>query len=142
MRAARATARRPWAITSAVNGKSTHAIHHLRRTHGLRVSELALGTANFGTTWPAGATVEDAKTILTTYAEAGGIFIDTADVYQFGQAETYLADLLGDERDNFVLASKFTQGDRPHPVCCAPVTAARPSSALWKPPCAGCAPIA
>lgn len=82
---------------------------------GLRVSELALGTANFGTTWPTGATFEDAKTIFTAYAEAGGIVLDTADVYQFGQAETYLADLIGDERDNFVLASKFTQGDRPHP---------------------------
>ncbi|ORA35665.1 aldo/keto reductase [Mycobacterium aquaticum] len=82
---------------------------------GLRVSELALGTANFGTSWPTGASFADAKTIFTIYAEAGGIFIDTADVYQFGQAETYLADLLGDERDNFVLASKFTQGDRPNP---------------------------
>ncbi|MEE6163416.1 MULTISPECIES: aldo/keto reductase [unclassified Mycolicibacterium] len=82
---------------------------------GLRVSEIALGTANFGTTWPTGANFEDAKTIFTKYAEAGGIFIDTADVYQFGQAETYLADLLGDDRDNFVLASKFTQGDRPDP---------------------------
>lgn len=80
---------------------------------GLRVSELALGAANFGTSWGTGAEFDDAKTMFTTYAEAGGIFIDTADVYQFGESESMLADLLGNDRDQFVLASKFTQGDRP-----------------------------
>lgn len=77
---------------------------------GLRVSELALGTANFGTRWGAGAEFDDAKTMLTSYVEAGGTFIDTADAYQFGQSESFLADLIAADRDQFVLASKFTQG--------------------------------
>jgi aryl-alcohol dehydrogenase-like predicted oxidoreductase len=80
---------------------------------GLRVSELALGTANFGTKWGMGAEFDDAKAMLTTYVDSGGIFIDTADVYQFGESETILADLLGNDRDRFVLASKFTQAVTP-----------------------------
>ncbi|MCV7419998.1 aldo/keto reductase [Mycobacterium yunnanensis] len=80
-------------------------------THtGLRVSELALGTANFGTGWGSGAEFDDAKTMYADYVDAGGVFLDTADVYQFGQSETFLADLIGADRDQFVLASKFTQG--------------------------------
>jgi len=82
---------------------------------GLRVSELALGTANFGTGWGAGAEFEDAQTMFATYVDAGGVFLDTADVYQFGQSETFLADLIGADRDQFVLASKFTQGSSAAP---------------------------
>ncbi|MFE9320633.1 aldo/keto reductase [Nocardia sp. NPDC052278] len=85
-----------------------------RRT-GLRVSEFALGTANFGTNWGAGAEFEDSRAMFDTFAEAGGTFIDTADIYQFGQSETYLADLISTDREHFVLASKFTQGDTAQP---------------------------
>src|SRR3546814_2929223 len=52
---------------------------------GLNVSPLALGTGNFGTGWGHGADPETAGAIFNAYAEAGGNFIDTADVYQFGQ---------------------------------------------------------
>jgi len=79
---------------------------------GLRVSNLALGTGNFGTVWPFGSTKEEAKLVFDRYAEAGGNFIDTADGYQAGQSETYLSELIGSERDNFVLASKFSMGTR------------------------------
>lgn len=82
---------------------------------GLRVSELALGAANFGTSWGTGAEFDDAKAMFTTYVDAGGTFLDTADAYQFGQSEAILADLVGNDRDRFVIASKFTQGDRPNP---------------------------
>lgn len=82
-----------------------------RRT-GLRVSELVLGTANFGTGWGSGAERDEAKRIFETYAEAGGTFLDTADVYQFGESETLLGEFLGRDRDDFVLASKFSQGAR------------------------------
>src|SRR3546814_12973056 len=57
---------------------------------GLNVSPLALGTGNFGTGWGHGADPETAGAIFNAYAEAGGNFIDTADVYQFGQSETIL----------------------------------------------------
>ncbi|WP_122663343.1 aldo/keto reductase [Pseudomonas viridiflava] len=75
---------------------------------GLSVSELALGTGNFGTGWGYGADPDSSKAIFNAYAEAGGNFIDTADVYQFGQSEELLGTLLEGRRDDFVLATKFT----------------------------------
>ena len=57
---------------------------------GLQVSQIALGTGNFGTGWGYGADPDTAETIFNAYAQAGGNFIDTADVYQFGQSEELL----------------------------------------------------
>ncbi|MBB4010533.1 aldo/keto reductase [Allorhizobium taibaishanense] len=75
---------------------------------GLRVSELVLGTANFGTAWGGhGAQPEEARQILDTYAEAGGNFLDSANGYQEGQSEMVLGDLLAGRRDEFVLSTKF-----------------------------------
>jgi aryl-alcohol dehydrogenase-like predicted oxidoreductase len=79
---------------------------------GLRVSTLALGTGNFGTAWPFGSTKEEAKQVFDHYAAAGGNFIDTADGYQEGQSETFISEFLASERDNFVLASKYSIGTR------------------------------
>jgi aryl-alcohol dehydrogenase-like predicted oxidoreductase len=82
---------------------------------GLKVSELALGTGMFGQTWGYGATPEDAKRIMEGFADAGGNFIDTADNYQHGVSETLIGDFLASNRDDFVIASKFTRGasDKP-----------------------------
>jgi aryl-alcohol dehydrogenase-like predicted oxidoreductase len=79
---------------------------------GLRVSNLALGTGNFGTAWPFGSTKEESKQVFDRYAGAGGNFIDTADGYQAGQSESFLGEFLASERDNFVLASKYSMGTR------------------------------
>jgi aryl-alcohol dehydrogenase-like predicted oxidoreductase len=54
------------------------------------------------------------KAIFNAYAEAGGNFIDTADIYQFGQSEELLGSLLEGRRENFVLATKFTRGAVPN----------------------------
>ena len=81
---------------------------------GLRVSELALGTANFGGRWGHGADTDESAAIFNAYAEAGGNFIDTADVYQFGQSEEFLAPLLDGRREDFLLATKFTNGAAPN----------------------------
>lgn len=80
---------------------------------GLRVSELVLGTGTFGTGWGHGAQPDEARRIFEAYAEAGGNFIDTADTYQAGQSEEILGELLQGRRDDFVLATKFTQGATP-----------------------------
>ncbi len=77
---------------------------------GLRVSQLALGTGNFGTGWGHGAERDVAQAVFDAYGEAGGNFIDTADVYQFGQSEALLGELLQGRREDFVLATKFTNG--------------------------------
>ncbi|WP_147461197.1 aldo/keto reductase, partial [Pseudomonas savastanoi] len=82
---------------------------------GLNVSQLALGTGNFGTGWGYGADPVASKAIFNAYAEAGGNFIDTADIYQFGQSEELLGTLLEGRRDDFVLATKFTNGASANP---------------------------
>ncbi|MDM0087983.1 MULTISPECIES: aldo/keto reductase [unclassified Variovorax] len=80
---------------------------------GLRVSQVALGTGNFGTGWGYGADPDVSKAVFNAYAEAGGNFIDSADVYQFGQSEEALGALLEGRREDFVLATKFTNGAAP-----------------------------
>lgn len=80
-----------------------------RRT-GLRVSELSLGTGNFGTGWGHGADREESKKIFDAYVAAGGNFIDTADGYQNGQSEEMVGEFIHSDRDYFVVATKYTLG--------------------------------
>ncbi len=78
---------------------------------GLQVSELALGTARFGSERDSGVeeiTREGAHELLDSYADAGGNFLDLADVYGGGRAEQYVGDWLdGRDRDEFIIASKI-----------------------------------
>jgi aryl-alcohol dehydrogenase-like predicted oxidoreductase len=78
---------------------------------GIRASSLALGTGNFGKGWGYGTEAAEAKAIFDRYRDAGGNFIDTADQYQFGQSEAMLADFIANDRDNLILATKFSLGD-------------------------------
>lgn len=71
---------------------------------GLRVSELALGAMTMGHD----GDVDASRRILDAYADAGGNFVDTADIYAGGASETVLGKLLDGRRDRFVLASKYT----------------------------------
>jgi aryl-alcohol dehydrogenase-like predicted oxidoreductase len=80
---------------------------------GLRVSQLALGTGNFGTAWGYGAEPDEARRMFARYIEAGGNFIDTADNYQAGQSEALLGGLIAPVRERIVLASKFSLGPSP-----------------------------
>jgi aryl-alcohol dehydrogenase-like predicted oxidoreductase len=86
------------------------------RHTGLRVSEYALGTANFGVS---GASIgaEASRAIFEAFAAAGGTTFDTSNIYQDGQAETMLGELLGGHRDDFVVITKYsgTRQDRPRP---------------------------
>ncbi|WP_017237630.1 aldo/keto reductase [Streptomyces sp. SS] len=86
------------------------------RLTGLRVSEYALGTANFGTGWGAGAEPDEARRIFDRFAEAGGTFLDSADAYQFGESEELTGKLISADRDHFVLATKFALGSAPQPA--------------------------
>src|SRR5581483_7642555 len=75
---------------------------------GLRVSELFLGAMTFGEQGGVGAPQEECARMLDLYAEAGGNFIDTAVNYRGGASEEILGNLLGERRDRFVLATKYT----------------------------------
>ncbi|BEU25783.1 aldo/keto reductase [Paraburkholderia caribensis] len=80
---------------------------------GVKVSSLALGTGMFGTGWGYGSERAESKAIFDAYRAAGGNFIDTADSYQFGQSESMLDEFIKTERDDIVLATKFSLGASP-----------------------------
>ncbi|MDD8019363.1 MAG: aldo/keto reductase [Bacteroidota bacterium] len=75
---------------------------------GLRVSELCLGTMTFGEEWGWGASVDECKKIYDAYVKAGGNFIDTANRYTEGTSEKIVGDLIGQDRESIVLATKYT----------------------------------
>ncbi len=80
---------------------------------GLKVSELCLGTMTFGRE----TSESDSYAILDAFAEAGGNFIDTADVYSRGESERILGEwLANNDRDRFVVATKvrYPMGEGPN----------------------------
>ena len=64
--------------------------YRLLGNSGLRVSELSLGTMTFGEEWGWGTAKDEAQKVYATYREAGGNFIDTANVYTNGTSEKFL----------------------------------------------------
>ncbi len=83
---------------------------------GLRVSEIALGTMGFGTEWGWGADYETSKKIFEVYANAGGNFLDTANIYTAGTSEKFCGDFISHDRDHFVIATKYSLQDRMNDV--------------------------
>jgi aryl-alcohol dehydrogenase-like predicted oxidoreductase len=75
---------------------------------GLRVSDLFLGTMTFGSEWGWGAALDECRTMVDAYAEAGGNVIDTANNYTDGSSERIVGEVLEGRRDSFVLATKYT----------------------------------
>ncbi len=81
--------------------------YRLLGNSGLRVSELALGAMTFGTEdW--GADQAESRRVYDGFREAGGNFIDTANVYSAGRSESFLGEFIADERERIVLATKYT----------------------------------
>ena len=79
---------------------------------GLKVSELCLGAMGFGTEGGWGAEKDASFAIMDAFANAGGNFIDTANVYKLGTSEKIIGEYLGNhDRDYFVLATKYTLKD-------------------------------
>lgn len=100
---------------------------------GLKVSEVAFGTWRFGRertgdgssstsrrSGAGGGALEvdrkQAHRLLDAFADAGGWFIDTADMYGEGRSEEYIGDWLADrDREEFVIASKIYWSTRDDP---------------------------
>ena len=80
---------------------------------GLRVSELCLGTMTFGEDWGWGANRDECDKMLRLFTDAGGNFIDTANLYTNGTSERLVGELIRANRDHFVLATKYTLNPRP-----------------------------
>ncbi|MGG3562409.1 aldo/keto reductase [Neobacillus rhizosphaerae] len=81
---------------------------------GLRVSELALGTMTFGEDWGFGASKEESQKIFQAFVEAGGNFIDTAVNYTNGTSEKYVGEFIREQREQYVVATKYTLNTRPN----------------------------
>src|SRR5208282_3701908 len=75
---------------------------------GLRVSELCLGTMTFGEDWGWGSTKDESRKVYDAFLEAGGNFIDTANVYTNGTSERLLGEFMQGHRQRVVLATKYT----------------------------------
>jgi len=80
---------------------------------GLNVSRMCLGTM----TWGRDTDEHEARAQLAAFVEAGGDFIDTADVYGDGDSERLLGRILADtgSREELVIATKavgVTGGER------------------------------
>ncbi|QDV34613.1 aldo/keto reductase [Tautonia plasticadhaerens] len=82
--------------------------YRLLGNSGLRVSELCLGTMTFGEEWGSGSSKDESRAILDAFFEAGGNFIDTANMYTNGTSEAMLGEFLQGDRDRAVLATKYT----------------------------------
>src|SRR3954451_16292297 len=68
----------------------------------LRVSRLCLGAMLMGGKTPP----DESHRMLERFLEAGGTFVDTADVYGDGESERTLAPWLARRRDEVVIATK------------------------------------
>ena len=79
---------------------------------GLRVSELCLGTMTFGTAWGWGGDLDACRAMFDAFVEAGGNFIDTANKYTDGESERIVGELIGPDRDRFVVGTKYTLATR------------------------------
>jgi aryl-alcohol dehydrogenase-like predicted oxidoreductase len=75
---------------------------------GLRVSEISLGAMTFGEDWGWGAARDESRKQFDLYAEAGGNFIDTANLYTNGSSEKLVGEFIAGERDKWVVATKYT----------------------------------
>ncbi|MEO0375735.1 MAG: aldo/keto reductase, partial [Cyanobacteria bacterium P01_A01_bin.17] len=86
--------------------------YQLLGNSGLRVSELCLGTMTFGQDWGWGADFNTCQQMFELFAEAGGNFIDTANLYTNGTSEQYVGQLVAKDRDRWVVATKYTCNTR------------------------------
>lgn len=82
--------------------------YRLLGSSGLRVSEVSLGTMTFGDDWGWGSPKDEAQKIYAAYREAGGNFIDTANIYTHGTSERYVGEFMKGHRESIVLATKYS----------------------------------
>ena len=75
---------------------------------GLRVSEASLGTMTFGEDWGWGTAKDESRKVYDAFRDAGGNFIDTANIYTNGSSETFLGEFMKGHRESVVLATKYS----------------------------------
>jgi aryl-alcohol dehydrogenase-like predicted oxidoreductase len=74
---------------------------------GLRVSKISLGTMTFGPGAAWSRSASDSRAVFDAYAEAGGNFIDTANMYTGGESERIVGACVVGNRERFVVCTKY-----------------------------------
>jgi aryl-alcohol dehydrogenase-like predicted oxidoreductase len=62
----------------------------------------------FGDDWGWGSPKDEAQKVYNAFREAGGNFIDTANIYTNGTSESFLGEFMNGHRQSVVLATKYT----------------------------------
>jgi aryl-alcohol dehydrogenase-like predicted oxidoreductase len=62
----------------------------------------------FGDDWGWGSAKDEARKVYDAFREAGGNFIDTANLYTNGSSESFLGEFMEGHRRSIVLATKYT----------------------------------
>jgi aryl-alcohol dehydrogenase-like predicted oxidoreductase len=62
----------------------------------------------FGDDWGWGAAKDEARKVYDAFREAGGNFIDTANIYTNGTSESFLGEFMQGHRQSVVMATKYT----------------------------------
>ncbi len=78
-----------------------------RSFKGTNISEVGLGTWQLGNADWGSVSDEDAFSILRAFTDAGGNFIDTADVYGMGASESLIGKFLKDAGKEIFIATKL-----------------------------------
>lgn len=86
-----------------------HALNHFRMLgrSGLRVSPLCFGTMTMGQHREWATPPDDCRRMIDMYTDAGGNFLDTANIYH---SEEVVGDCIAGRRDKFVVSTKYTFG--------------------------------
>lgn len=104
----------PWAYEDPdLNQNLIYMQYQLLGRSGLKVSSLCLGTMGFGTENGWGADQPTSRKIFETFSEAGGNFLDTANVYTRGTSEKWVGDFVKGRRDGYVIATKYSLVEDP-----------------------------
>jgi aryl-alcohol dehydrogenase-like predicted oxidoreductase len=70
----------------------------------------------FGEDWGWGSDKEESRAVFRAFAEAGGNFLDTANLYTNGTSETLVGEFVKGDREKWVIATKYSLNTRPGDV--------------------------
>jgi aryl-alcohol dehydrogenase-like predicted oxidoreductase len=68
----------------------------------------------FGEEWGWGAPKDESRKVYDAFREAGGNFVDTANIYTNGTSESFVGEFMSGHRQSVVLATKYSNAQPPN----------------------------
>src|SRR5258708_40294068 len=87
--------------------------HRLFNPSGVRVSEIGVGTWQFGGQWGTEVSDAAAQETLAAAHDSGVTFFDTADIYGLGRSESIIGKFLKQSRAKVFVATKLGRSPDP-----------------------------